>query len=98
MCFRPFEVSEDQKIQHEAKEMASHATGRKYNVTSARRGGGKKKKTAWQSMGIGNSNVQCQTSVPVEVSALANARWNPRFQGNSIMDGRILFFFPETVY
>jgi hypothetical protein len=42
MCFRPFKVSEDLTIRHEAEEMASHAAGRKYNVTSGERGGRKK--------------------------------------------------------
>jgi len=42
MCFRPFKVSEDLKIRNKAEEMASHAAGRKYNVTSGQRGGGEK--------------------------------------------------------
>jgi hypothetical protein len=93
LCFRPFKVSEDLKISHEAEEMASHAAGRKYNVTSGE--GGKKK--LWQSMGIGNSRMQYQKSVQVKASAL-DTRWNPRFQGNSGMIGGILFFFPEIEY
>ena len=40
MCFRPIKVSEYLKISHEAEEMASHAAGRKYNVTSGRMEGG----------------------------------------------------------
>jgi hypothetical protein len=47
-------------------------------------------------MGIGNSSVQYEKSVPVKASILANGRWNPRFQSNSGMDGRILFFLSRN--
>jgi hypothetical protein len=49
-------------------------------------------------MGIGNSSVQYHKSLPVKASALANARQNPRLQGNSGMNGRIPFFFFQKLW
>jgi len=71
-------MSEGLKISHEAEEMASHAAGRKYNVTSGQIGGGARKPTlAIQ----GNWQLKCAVPKVCASKSLST--------GNCLMESKV---------